>query len=383
MTLYNIDRKLASQEERIRTAKYSESNKELIFKFERSLFLEGLTKVRVLKYLNQLNLIAENFDFEFKEATRDDIEFVVEMILKSNRSEATKYDYHITLKRFFRWINKGKDPECTEWLKFKHKNDFKLPEEMLTEAEIKQMIETAVHPRDKALIATFWDAGGRTGEIGELKIKHLVFDKYGVVMVVDGKTGMRRVRLVFSAPYLASWLDIHPDKHNPDAYLWVGIGQRGRSKQLNYSAMRMLIKRLAEKAGIKKRVYNHLFRHSRSTDLAQYLTEAQMKEHLGWTQSSKMAATYVHLSGKQIDQAILKMYGIVDEKELKPELTAMECPRCKHMNGSTSGFCSRCGMALRVDVAVDVEKKRSDIAMALMELVEKEPEIAKILRESV
>jgi hypothetical protein len=40
-------------------------------------------------------------------------------------------------------------------------------------------------------------------------------------------------------------------------------------------------------------------------------------------------------------------------------------------------------MALRVDVAVDVEKKRSDIAMALMELVEKEPEIAKILRESV
>jgi len=30
-------------------------------------------------------------------------------------------------------------------------------------------------------------------------------------------------------------------------------------------------------------------------------------------------------------------------------------------------------MALRVDVAVDLEKKRSDIAMALMELVEKEP----------
>lgn len=64
MTLYNIDKKLASQEDRIHTARYSESNKELIFKFERFLFLEGLTKVRVLKYLNQLNLIADNFDFE-------------------------------------------------------------------------------------------------------------------------------------------------------------------------------------------------------------------------------------------------------------------------------------------------------------------------------
>jgi len=40
-------------------------------------------------------------------------------------------------------------------------------------------------------------------------------------------------------------------------------------------------------------------------------------------------------------------------------------------------------MALRVDVAMDVEKKRSDITMDLLELVEKEPAIAKILRESV
>lgn len=40
-------------------------------------------------------------------------------------------------------------------------------------------------------------------------------------------------------------------------------------------------------------------------------------------------------------------------------------------------------MALRVDSAADIEKKRSYIAMALMELVEKEPAIAKILRESV
>ncbi len=82
-------------------------------------------------------------------------------------------------------------------------------------------------------------------------------------------------------------------------------------------------------------------------------------------------------------EAILKIHGIIKEEDTMPQLTSMACPRCKHMNGSTSTFCFRCGMALRVDVAVDIEKKRSDIAMALMELVEKEPEIVKILRESV
>jgi len=86
------------------------------------------------------------------------------MITKSNRSEWTKYDYLVIIKRFFRWMNKGKDPECTEWIISRVKKDYKLPEEMLTEAEIKQMIEAAVHSRNKALIATFWDAGRRTGE---------------------------------------------------------------------------------------------------------------------------------------------------------------------------------------------------------------------------
>jgi len=96
-----------------------------------------------------------------------------------------------------------------------------------------------------------------------------------------------------------------------------------------------------------------------------------------------MPKTYVHLSGKQIDEAILKIHGIIKEEDTMPQLTSIACPRCGQVNGSTSGFCSKCGRALRFDVAVDVEKKRSDIAMALMELVEKEPEIAKILRESV
>lgn len=63
-------------------------------------------------------------------------------------------------------------------------------------------------------------------------------------------------------------------------------------------------------------------------------------------------------------EAILKIHGIIKEEDTMPQLTSMACPRCGQVKGPTSGFCSRCGMAL-------------------MELVEKEPEIAKILRESV
>jgi len=91
-------------------------------------------------------------------------------------------------------------------------NASKLPEELLTEEEIKRMIEVANHPRDKAIIAVLYDTGTRIGEMGSLKIKHIVFDQYGAILTVNGKTGMRRVRIIFSVPYLASWLDIHPQK---------------------------------------------------------------------------------------------------------------------------------------------------------------------------
>ncbi|QLC51119.1 tyrosine-type recombinase/integrase [Methanolobus zinderi] len=381
MSLYNYDRSLAAAESKIEQATYSENNKKLIFRFESYLFAEGLSKARVIKYLSQLNMIAGWADFELDEASREDIEYIAGIVAKKDVKDWTKHGYLTAIKRFYRWLNGGEDPEITAWIKPKVKNPVKLPEEMLPEDDIMSMVESVDHPRDKALVSIFWDAGGRPGELGELDIKHIVFDQYGAVAVVDGKTGMRRIRLVFSTPYLAAWINIHPDKNNPNAPLWVGIGQRGRGKKLKYAAIRMIIKRAAKKAGIRKRTYCYLFRHSRSTDLAQYLTESQMKEHLGWKQDSKMPAVYVHLSGKQIDDAMLRIHGIVKKEDHKPELTTVICARCKHVNSTASKFCAQCGMTLSIDAAVEVEEKRSDIAMALMELVEKDPEVAEVLRK--
>jgi site-specific recombinase XerD len=74
-----------------------------------------------------------------------------------------------------------------------------------------------------------------------------------------------------------------------------------------------------KKAGLNKRVYTHLLRHTRATELASILTEAQMKELLGWTQSSDMPSVYVHLSGRDVDSAFLKAHGIIPSSEEKED----------------------------------------------------------------
>ena len=152
-------------------------------------------------------------------------------------------------KRFFRWLNEGKDPECTDWITTNVKSkDRKIPEELLTQEEIIQMIDAAEHPRDAAIAAVWYDSGGKASENGTRQIKHIGFDDYGSFEIVKGKTGMHRVRLVTATPYLAAWLAIHPEKNNPEAPQWVNVGKRSRGKPMKYGTIRMVIKRLATKA---------------------------------------------------------------------------------------------------------------------------------------
>ena len=116
--------------------------------------------------------------------------------------------------------------------------------------------------------------------------------------------------LIDSTPYPAERLDNHPARDEKDAPLWVGIGTVGRNKRLEYAALRKMLQSVARRAGIRKKVNPHNFRHSRATMLANLLTEAQMNQYFGWVTGSDRPSTYVHLSGRDVDDAILKKEGM-------------------------------------------------------------------------
>ncbi|MDO8725378.1 MAG: site-specific integrase [Candidatus Methanoperedens sp.] len=375
--LYNHEKSLKATEERIRDSNISISNKQLIFEFESFCFAEGLSIARVLKHLTELKLLADMAGDDFKNINRQSMMKLVEHIERMKRAEITKGDYKKLIRKFFKWMDKG---DLVDWIKISRKDSRKLPEDMLSEEEIEKMINACEHPRDRALIASLYESGARISEIGNLKIKHVKFDQYGAVLIVDGKTGMRRVRIIFSSPYLATWLENHPFRDNPEAFVWVGIGTVGRNVPLQYGAIRMHFKRIAIKAGIKKRIHPHLFRHSRSTHLAKHLTEAQMKQYLGWVQGSSMAAIYVHLSGRDVDDALLKMHGIVTDEKKDVQMSPKKCPRCSVMNSPTTKFCSKCGLALNIKAALEIEEKSSEITMDFMQVARNDPKIMDFMK---
>jgi hypothetical protein len=271
-------------------------------------------------------------------------------------------------------------------MKANRQNNHKiLPEHLLTEDKVKKLAETCQNQRDRALILVLYETGCRVGEILTLRVGDVQFDTHGAVMIVKGKTGPRRVRIIFSAKALSEWLNHHPSRLDLEAPLWTSFQSANSTKPLEYYAFRKMLFVTARRTGIGKRVNPHSFRHARASNLANVLTEAQMKEYLGWVGDSRMASTYVHLSGRNIDNALFKLNGIKTEDEVNNEehtLRIKTCLRCQEVNSPTSGFCSRYGCPLDVKTAMQLHEEESKTDEVMDWLVD-DPEFKQVLRSKL
>jgi site-specific recombinase XerD/ribosomal protein L40E len=382
--IYNYKKVFSSVLRKLRNSDICETNKELIEKFSRYLFAHGLSQGRIIKYIIEITKVAQMLNKPFEEVSKDDIIDLVQRIERKDYADWTKHDYKLVIKKFYRFLKGTEDyPEEVSWIKLNTaKSNHMLPEELLTQGEVKQMAEAARTPRDKALILVLYESGCRIGEVLSLKIRNVRFDEHGAQLMVNGKTGMRRVRIVASSPALATWINNHPFRENPDAPLWVSQGTRNRDEPLMHRTVIGLLRRAAISAGIRKRIYPHLFRHSRATYLANHLTEAQMKEFFGWVRDSDMASVYVHLSGRDVDGALLRLNGIETEERREVEFKPKICYRCNERNSPISKYCDKCSSVLDVDTALKIDEVRAK-ADKLLSVLTQDPEILDKLLDKI
>jgi integrase/recombinase XerD len=384
MDIHDYKKRLERVEEKVRKSNLSEKNKKILFDFERQLFIKEFTTARIETYLSVLRVICEKTNKDLDSFEKEDIELFLEWLQRRDLADWTKYSYKMCFKSFLKANGKN---DLANLIIIKNVKN-KIPD-IFTREEVLKMIDNAVHPMDRALIAALYETGCRIGELAGLQNKDIHFDNYGAIFIVNGKTGMRRVRAINSAPYLSAWLDVHPRKLDPNAPFWIRMGGIGRTnglegnncRQLMYPALTMRIKRIAKRAGIQKRVYNHLFRHTSATEKSGILTDSMMDEYFGWIQGSRMTRIYVHRSGKNLDEALLKAHGLVkDNTPQDKELAPIKCPRCGTINGATGKFCYKCSAALDLVTAVNVDKERASLTMELMDLIRQEPAILELLK---
>jgi integrase len=371
-SIYDVKGRIESVKRKISASdQICEKNRQLIFNFCEHRRLQGLSNLRILFYLNRFWNIARYTTKPFDGMDRHDMETIVDRVQNSGFSPRTVADHLTVIKTFWKWLE-GKDeiyPEKVAWIKARYNNrKIRLPEELLTNEDIDALVDAASNVRDKAFISILYDSGCRIGELLTLRIKHVRFDSSGAVVMVDGKTGQRRVRIIHSTPRLLNWIEHHPAKTDPEAFLFVSIGTKNHCKQLCYESISNMLRRTAQKAGVRKGVNPHLFRHSRATFLAKHLTEAQMKEYFGWTQASDMAAVYVHLSGRDVDSALLKLAGkevTETAKKLEADRRTKTCLICRHDNAPETHRCANCGRPLDLNTALEDDRREKELLRIL------------------
>lgn len=363
MPTHNYETRIPQVEKRIENGDISAENKKLIKKYQRDLTVQDYSNARIYKLLTYLKVIAEHIDYSFEEATEEDIKDTIAWINNRDLSDATRTDYRTLIKQFYKWLNDGEYPEKVKWISTtRKKSNNTLPKDVLTEEDIEKLIKNANNTRDKALISMLWETGARIGELIDLTIRDIEDHKHGKKVVIQGKTGARRIPLISSVPHLQTWLNNHPRAEEKDAPLWVNLptANNNPEKQMRYRTITKQLNKAAKDAGIDKPMNPHHFRHSRATYLASKFTESQLCEWFGWVQGSDRPQDYVHMSGRDIDGDYARLHGIEDEEEPEEsQLAPEDCPRCGAKNDPNVSFCQNCGQALTREAFEEVEREET------------------------
>lgn len=331
----------------------------------------------------RIRVLSGMLDKKFEDATLTDIEDLHFRMCKRWSNPNTRNKFRKELKMFYQWLEgcaQGEYPAKVKWIRTE-----KVPlvtvtaDDLIPHEEAVRICDCGSNLRDKALFAGKLDAGCRIGEILTVRVGDVKITDYGAVLGSDGKTGRQPVILTWSTPYLTQWLNNHPFKDNPNAPLFPDI-TKAKPTQLKYAGARMAFLKSIRRAGIKKRVWFHLFKHiSSSEDAESGMPDSFRRYKHHWTQSSKMPAVYEHLSQSIIPKIQQDTWSRITGASPKPEVSEAPkkelirvCKRCKFENPSGSTFCGRCTLTLD-DNKVKQTAVATEMANSLLNKLTEDP----------
>ncbi|MFB6144404.1 MAG: tyrosine-type recombinase/integrase [Candidatus Nanohaloarchaea archaeon] len=371
MTTYNKQKVDDRLDKILKKEQISERNKKLLQKFIRYLRAEDATgSRRNHKYLSIFDSLFENYiNFDLDTATKDQMRGAIGEIQAADYSDWWKADRKTALKKFYNtlWEEEMDRPDNIQRIvnaKFLKKGKIERANEIeaLTPEEVMKMSEEGLNARDRLMPLFFFETGARIGEILDIKLEDLeMTEKYAVVEVKTLKNdkGPRELALTDCIQLLQHWLEQHPAKDNPEAPLFVNLNAKGTGgyagKKMNPSNTSQILKKLAHKAGIDKKINNHVFRHSSATHKGETWGLNRLMYWHGW-KSSDVATDYLRENEKRMKKARLEEAGIESSEEESNVLERRSCGRCGETWPPTQDYCGDCGMSLSKGAADKVRE---------------------------
>ena len=318
----------------------------------------------IIRCITALLSMRKQLKKPFRETTKSDIKELLLWMDEKGYKASTHEKYRQVLKLFYKTVygNNEYYPDCVKWFSVKvgkekaSKNPTIDMSEYLDENEIQKLIEAAPTLQKKSFLACMYESGARPEEFLRLSNLDCKIDTHGAILILRGKTGERRVRIISFAKMLQQWLELHPLKqyHQKQFPLWISDATNFKNQPLGLRGAQKIIEDAMLKADLmNKHTRLYILRHSRASVLATYFTESQLCIFFGWVQGSQVVKRYIHMSGKDLDNTLISISeGKQTIKQEEYLLKTKKCNRCYETISPSQQFCGRCGFSNNFDRAI-------------------------------
>ena len=380
--------------ERFEALDTSEHNQKIVKGFIMSCRREEIAKSTRTNYINLLKRMVERLKDidchkDLDELDQDDFDQLL-MYLEDIRhlSPGEIRNYKKVTKKFYKSLYEDSDdiPKWVKNLKLGNVDSPVQPSDLLTTDDMDKLMAACRHPRDKALITVLADGGMRIGALASCRIKNVEFNQYGAIIYISKTSKSRKtakpkgIPITWSTGYLNQWLNVHPLKDDPEAPLWVTLNKN--QEPMSYNSARTTILSIAKRAGVKKRVNPHSFRHKAITTwILDGLNEQEVKHRAAWSRGSmQMLKIYANFTDQEINDNIFEHYGL--KSEGNRTVTLDRCPRCDNVLHQSDKYCGRCRLIIDSRMVREVNEMGTRIPDA-MQLLIQDPETQKLIAESL
>jgi integrase/recombinase XerD len=180
---------------------------------------------------------------------------------------------------------------------------------ILSSDEIERMLDGTQNLKHWSILATFYATALRCSELRHLKVDDLD-SKRMVVHVREGKGGVPR-DIAFS-PVLLERLRIYFRQYRPKD--WLFPSRQNHGSMMEDRSLRYVCRQAAKRAGIKRRVHPHLFRHACATHMLDAGADLRTIQVLLGHADISTTARYLHVSIQRL-QAVRSPF---DALQLRP-----------------------------------------------------------------
>ncbi len=276
----------------------------------------GLSENSITAYLNDVRKLQDfaiSNKKEVKNIRHEDLKEFIKQLFEMGLSARSQARIISGVKQFFTYllIEKEIDKDPAELLEMPSLGR-KLPE-VLSIEEIDALIDaidlsTNEGHRNKAILETLYSCGLRVSELVNLRFEDLFFDE-GFIRVI-GKGDKQR--LVPVSGTVEKEINIYNEGYRvhqnikPGNEGFVFLNRRGA--KLTRVMIFTIIKRLAEKTGLKKNISPHTFRHSFATHMLEGGANLRAIQEMLGHESITTTEIYTHLDQNFLKEAIISFH---------------------------------------------------------------------------